>query len=118
MKRLYLQYLNLRAWFLRRRLREMGFREVADRMTAETLLRLQMEATDAQRLFLDCIKIGLMAVAVAILWLILGLRLLEPIQIVMPPRERLPDYDIRPPISAPSEPHDEIHAAPAIRSVA
>jgi hypothetical protein len=90
MKRLYLQYLNLRVWFLRRRLREMGFREVADQTTAETLLRLQMEATDTQRLFLDCIKIGLMVLAVVSLWLILGLRLLEPIQIVVPLPERPP----------------------------
>ena len=69
MKYPYLQFRNLRVWLLRRRLRQMGFREVADRTSAETLLHLQMDSTETQRLILDCIKIGLMAVAVLSMWL-------------------------------------------------
>jgi hypothetical protein len=88
MKYPYLQFRNLRVWLLRRRLRQMGFREVADRASAQTLLRLQMDASNSQRLILDWIKIGLITVAVLSMWLIFGFRLLEPIQIVVPPTEK------------------------------
>jgi len=96
MKRLYLKYINLRVWFLRHRLRQMGFSDVPDQKTAETLVRLQMEPCDAQRLLLDLIKIGLMAAAVASVGLIFGLRLLEPIQIIVPPPQRSPSTPLIP----------------------
>jgi hypothetical protein len=102
MKRLYRQYLNLRVWFLRRRLRQMGFRDVPDQKTAETLVRLQMEPSDAQRLLLDFIKFGLMAAAVASIGLIVGLRLAEPVQIILPRLERPPSSPSFPDTIAPA----------------
>lgn len=40
MKYLYLQILRLRVWMLRRRLRKMGFRDVADNTSPEMIARL------------------------------------------------------------------------------
>lgn len=96
MKRLYFQYFNLRVWCLRRRLRQMGFRDVPDQKTAETLVRLQMEPSDAQKLLLDFIKFGLMAAAVASVGLIFGIRLLEPVQIIVPTPHRSPSSPLLP----------------------
>jgi hypothetical protein len=106
MKRLYHQYRQLRVWFLRRRLRQMGFREVADLKLAETLVRLQMDPSEPQRLLLEGIKVAL-AVAVAGVGLIFGLRLLEPIPIIVPPPEMFPSSPSLPDTFTPECPHFE-----------
>jgi dolichol kinase len=106
MKRLYLHYLNLRVWLLRRRLRQMAFRENAGKMNEAALLRFHLEAASVQWLIIEGIKIALMAIAIACMWLIFFLLLLEPIQIDLPSIESLPSL---PALSAPVERSYEIH---------
>lgn len=83
MKYLYLQFLRVRVWLLRRRLRRMGFREAADRTNAQTLLHLKMDHARRPNRILRWIEIGLLIVGLAI-WLIFYLRIAEPIRITVP----------------------------------
>lgn len=78
MKFLYLQFLRLRVWMLRRRLRRMGFRAAADRTHAHTLLHLKMDRAQRPNRVLRWIEIGLLIVGFA-LWLIFYLRIAGPI---------------------------------------
>ena len=78
MKYLYLQFLRLRVWLLRRRLRRMGFRDAADRTHGQTLLHLKMDHAKRPSRILRWIEIGLLIVGLAI-WLIFYLRIVGPI---------------------------------------
>ena len=79
MKYLYLQFLRLRVWLLRRRLRRMGFREAADKTHGQTLLHLKMEHAQRPNRILRWIEIGLLIVGLAI-WLLFYLRIAEPVR--------------------------------------
>jgi hypothetical protein len=92
MKYLYLYYLNLRLWALRRRLRRLRPQAPVYRSRPERDVFLP-EDFEIQRLLLDWIKVGLLAASLVSFWLIFGLRLTEPLQIVIPPLVR--------PVSAP-----------------
>ena len=102
MKHLHPQLHNLRVWLLRRRLRRLGFREVADQVSAETLMRLEMETSHEIRCIFRWFKIGLTAVVILSMWLIFWLRSLEPLPIAVPPPEKassspsLPDAIVPP----------------------
>jgi hypothetical protein len=93
MKYLYLYYLNLRLWALRRRLRRLRPQAPVYRTRPERSV-FQPEDFEIQRLLLDWIKVGLLAASLVSFWLIFGLRLTEPLQITLPP---LPQ-----PVSSPS----------------
>jgi len=88
MKYLYLQILHLRVWLLQWRLRTMGFRKIADRTSARTLLHLPKANLEQEKLILDWIKVGLTVVAILSMWIIFWLRTVESIQIVLPPPEK------------------------------
>ena len=60
MKYLYLEFPKLRVWFLRRRLRRMGFRDAVDRTNAQTLLHLKMEHGKRPSRILRWLEIGLL----------------------------------------------------------
>jgi hypothetical protein len=87
MKYLYLYYLNLRLWALRRRLRRLRPQAPVYRTRPERSV-FQPEDFEIQRLLLDWIKVGLLAASLVSFWLIFGLRLAEPLQIVLPPPGR------------------------------
>ena len=114
MQYLYLQFLYLRVWFLRRRLRRMGFPAIANQTIARTLLYLPKAYFEQEKLILDWIKVGLAAIAILSMWLIFGLRTLEPIQIVVP----LPENSSRPNRDTSAERAPQIHQEPSPRSAA
>ena len=89
MKYLYLQFLKLRVWFLRRRLRRLGFRDAADRTNAQTLLHLKMEHGKRPNRILRWLEIGLLITGLAI-WLTFYLRIATPAQAVVPPAKKSP----------------------------
>ncbi len=76
MKYLYLQFLRLRVWILRRRLRQMGFREAANRTSPEILVRLEKVQPPASVRLLHWLRIVLL-VAGILIWLLCFLRLGE-----------------------------------------
>ena len=88
MKHLYHPFLNLRVWLLRRRLRQMGFREIAEQVSAETLMRMEKGAYREFNHTFRWLKIGLPVVVVLILWLNGWLRPPEPVSITVPPPEK------------------------------
>jgi hypothetical protein len=65
MKYFYLRYLNFRLWRLRRRLRRLGFTEVASKVDQ----RIFDHPPDSRKI-LDCIKIAVGAIAIISMWLI------------------------------------------------
>lgn len=73
MKYLYLQFLRLRVWILRRRLRAMGFRDAADRANAETILRLQADLSHEPTRHFRWFEIIFMILGIFV-WLIFDLR--------------------------------------------
>jgi hypothetical protein len=73
MKYLHLQILRLRVWILRRRLREMGFREAADRTTPETILRLQADLSHGPKRHFRWFEIIFMILGIFV-WLIFDFR--------------------------------------------
>ena len=85
MNYLYLQFVNLRVWLLRRHLRKMGFSAIAQQTSARTLLHLPKAHFEQEKLILDWIKVVLTAFAIVSMWLIFWLRAIEPIVVVLPP---------------------------------
>jgi hypothetical protein len=67
MKYLYLQYLKVRVWMLRRRLRRLGFRDVAENTPPLTLLRLKIEHVERPSQIMRWLEIGLLITGLA-LW--------------------------------------------------
>ena len=77
MKYLYLQVLRLRVWILRRRLRQMGFREAAERTNADTILRLQKGFCSEPRRYLRWLELAVL-IAGLVIWVLCFIRPLEP----------------------------------------
>ncbi|HUB68025.1 MAG TPA: hypothetical protein VL981_11125 [Candidatus Methylacidiphilales bacterium] len=108
MKHLYLCFLNLRAWLVHRRLRKIGFRKMLDEADARTLLQLAKDGFDEERLILDWIKIGLTVIAIVSLWLVMWLRVLEPIPVIVPipgkssTAPAIPSHSIPPSVDEPN----------------
>jgi hypothetical protein len=74
MKYLYLQYLKVRVWLLRRRLRRLGFRDVANTTHPLTLLRLKIEHVGRPNRLIRWLEVGLLLIGLAI-WLHVYLRI-------------------------------------------
>ena len=68
MKYLYLQYLKVRVWMLRRRLRRLGFRDVAENTHPLTLLRLKIERVERPSPVRRWLEMGILITGLAI-WL-------------------------------------------------
>jgi len=79
---------NLRFWLIRRWLRQMGFREIADHASAETLLLLEKENSQEFNRIFRWFNIGLFAVVILNMWLIVWLRAMEPMPTAVPPPEK------------------------------
>ncbi len=77
MKYLYLQILRLRVWILRRRLRQMGFREAAERTNADTIIRLQRNFCSEPRRYLRWLELAVL-IAGLVIWLVCFIRPFEP----------------------------------------
>ena len=88
MKHLYHPFLNLRVWLLRRRLRQMGFREIAEQVSVETLMRMEKGASREFNHTFRWLKIGLTVVVFLFLWLDFRLRSPQPVPITVPPPEK------------------------------
>jgi hypothetical protein len=74
MKYLYLQVLRFRVWTLRRRLRQMGFRDAADRTTPETIIRLRVNLSDSPKRHLRWFELVFIILGIFV-WLIFDLRI-------------------------------------------
>jgi hypothetical protein len=110
MKYLQLQILKVRVWMLRRRLRSMGFREVADRTVPQTLLRLKIERVERPNQVMRWLEIGLLITGLA-LWFKCYLCMVEHVKAVTPQLKQ----NSRPtPDAVPSRSRQEVSA----RSVA
>jgi hypothetical protein len=88
MKHLYHPFLNLRVWLLRRRLRQMGFREIAEQVSVETLMRMEKGASREFNHTFRWLQILLTIEVVLLLSLHFWLRSLEPVPITVPPPEK------------------------------
>jgi hypothetical protein len=73
MKYLYLQYLKVRVFMLRRRLRRLGFRDVAENTHPLTLLRLKIEHVPKPSQIMRWLEIALLITGLAV-WLHVYLR--------------------------------------------
>jgi hypothetical protein len=88
MQHLDLQLRNLRVRLIRRRLRQMGFREIADEASAETLLLLERDNSHEFNRNSRWLRIGLTFLVVLILGLSFWLHPPQRIPIAVPPSKK------------------------------